>query len=114
MADAVNYDQRTPLGVCALITPWNLPLYLLTWKVWSRHDVAILSSHTFVVRTTAPPTHVEGVVSSYCRRTLVTYVRHTHHLPLSCSSEVYGVTCDLIVVTCGRQTLITRAIVASR
>ena len=30
---AVNYTTRTPLGVAGLITPWNLPLYLLTWKV---------------------------------------------------------------------------------
>lgn len=33
MADALNYTLRKPLGVCVLITPWNLPLYLLTWKV---------------------------------------------------------------------------------
>ena len=33
MADALNYTLRKPLGVVALITPWNLPLYLLTWKV---------------------------------------------------------------------------------
>lgn len=30
---ALNYTLRRPVGVCALITPWNLPLYLLTWKV---------------------------------------------------------------------------------
>ena len=29
----LNYTLRRPVGVCALITPWNLPLYLLTWKV---------------------------------------------------------------------------------
>jgi aminomuconate-semialdehyde/2-hydroxymuconate-6-semialdehyde dehydrogenase len=33
MAAALNYTVRKPVGVCALITPWNLPLYLLTWKV---------------------------------------------------------------------------------
>ncbi len=33
MASALNYTVRRPVGVCALITPWNLPLYLLTWKV---------------------------------------------------------------------------------
>ncbi|MFT4622064.1 MAG: aminomuconate-semialdehyde/2-hydroxymuconate-6-semialdehyde dehydrogenase [Myxococcota bacterium] len=33
MADAINYTLRRPLGVVGLITPWNLPLYLLTWKV---------------------------------------------------------------------------------
>ncbi len=29
----LNYTHRKPAGVCGLITPWNLPLYLLTWKV---------------------------------------------------------------------------------
>lgn len=33
MATAINYSWRRPLGVVGLITPWNLPLYLLTWKV---------------------------------------------------------------------------------
>lgn len=30
---AINYTLRRPVGVCGLITPWNLPLYLLSWKV---------------------------------------------------------------------------------
>ncbi len=29
----LNYTLRQPLGVVAAISPWNLPLYLLTWKV---------------------------------------------------------------------------------
>src|SRR5206468_1863285 len=29
----VNYTIRHPLGVVACISPWNLPLYLLTWKI---------------------------------------------------------------------------------
>jgi aminomuconate-semialdehyde/2-hydroxymuconate-6-semialdehyde dehydrogenase len=33
MGDAINYTLRHPLGVIGLITPWNLPLYLLSWKV---------------------------------------------------------------------------------
>lgn len=31
--EAVNFTDTKPLGVVALITPWNLPLYLLTWKI---------------------------------------------------------------------------------
>ena len=33
LGSAVNYALRVPVGICGLITPWNLPLYLLTWKV---------------------------------------------------------------------------------
>ena len=33
MPDALNFTSRSPVGVCGLITPWNLPLYLLTWKL---------------------------------------------------------------------------------
>jgi aminomuconate-semialdehyde/2-hydroxymuconate-6-semialdehyde dehydrogenase len=31
--NALNYAVRKPLGVIGVITPWNLPLLLLTWKV---------------------------------------------------------------------------------
>ncbi|MDZ4667221.1 MAG: aldehyde dehydrogenase [bacterium] len=30
---AINYTLRTPIGVVACISPWNLPLYLFTWKI---------------------------------------------------------------------------------
>ena len=30
---ALNYTLRQPRGVAGLISPWNLPLYLFTWKV---------------------------------------------------------------------------------
>jgi len=28
-----HYTERSPIGVIGLITPWNLPLYLLSWKI---------------------------------------------------------------------------------
>eukprot|EP01104_Vermistella_antarctica_P001182 TRINITY_DN1123_c2_g1_i2.p1 TRINITY_DN1123_c2_g1~~TRINITY_DN1123_c2_g1_i2.p1 ORF type:complete len:415 (-),score=80.59 TRINITY_DN1123_c2_g1_i2:405-1649(-) len=31
--NCVNYTQKVPVGVGGLISPWNLPLYLLTWKI---------------------------------------------------------------------------------
>lgn len=31
--EAINYVLRRPVGVAGLISPWNLPLYLLTWKI---------------------------------------------------------------------------------
>ena len=32
-ADAINYTLRNPVGVVGCISPWNLPLYLFTWKI---------------------------------------------------------------------------------
>ncbi len=30
---AINYTLKTPIGVVGCISPWNLPLYLLSWKI---------------------------------------------------------------------------------
>ncbi len=30
---AINYTLRQPVGVVGCISPWNLPLYLFTWKI---------------------------------------------------------------------------------
>ncbi len=45
-AGAVNYVQRTPLGVVGVICPWNLPLLLMTWKV----APALAAGNTLVVK----------------------------------------------------------------
>ena len=43
---ALNYTLRKPIGVAGLISPWNLPLYLLTWKI----APAIASGNTCVAK----------------------------------------------------------------
>ena len=43
---ALNYAVRKPLGVIGIITPWNLPLLLLTWKV----APALACGNTVVVK----------------------------------------------------------------
>ncbi|WP_334028948.1 2-hydroxymuconic semialdehyde dehydrogenase [Nocardia terpenica] len=43
---ALNYTVRKPLGVVAVIVPWNLPLLLLTWKV----APALACGNTVVVK----------------------------------------------------------------
>jgi aminomuconate-semialdehyde/2-hydroxymuconate-6-semialdehyde dehydrogenase len=44
--NAINYAVRKPLGVIGIITPWNLPLLLLTWKV----APALACGNTVVVK----------------------------------------------------------------
>ena len=45
-AGAVNYGHRTPKGVVAVISPWNLPLLLMTFKV----GPALACGNTVVVK----------------------------------------------------------------
>ncbi|KAJ8409661.1 hypothetical protein AAFF_G00217200 [Aldrovandia affinis] len=42
----MNYTVRSPVGVAGLISPWNLPLYLLTWKI----APAIATGNTVVAK----------------------------------------------------------------
>ena len=46
MRDATNFVHRNPVGTVGLITPWNLPLYLLSWKV----APALLMGNTVVAK----------------------------------------------------------------
>ncbi|MFD6816262.1 2-hydroxymuconic semialdehyde dehydrogenase [Microbacterium sp. NPDC060132] len=43
---ALNYAVRKPLGVVAVIVPWNLPLLLLTWKL----APALATGNTVVIK----------------------------------------------------------------
>ncbi|MEJ2859179.1 MULTISPECIES: aldehyde dehydrogenase family protein [unclassified Saccharothrix] len=31
--NTLQYDKRVPVGVCALIAPWNFPLMIMAWKL---------------------------------------------------------------------------------
>jgi len=31
--EAINYTYKSPIGLAGCISPWNLPLYLFTWKI---------------------------------------------------------------------------------
>jgi aminomuconate-semialdehyde/2-hydroxymuconate-6-semialdehyde dehydrogenase len=43
---AISYGLRTPLGVIAVVCPWNLPLLLMTWKV----GPALACGNTVIVK----------------------------------------------------------------
>jgi aminomuconate-semialdehyde/2-hydroxymuconate-6-semialdehyde dehydrogenase len=43
---AINYTLRQPIGVCGCISPWNLPLYLFTWKI----APALASGNTVIAK----------------------------------------------------------------
>jgi aminomuconate-semialdehyde/2-hydroxymuconate-6-semialdehyde dehydrogenase len=43
---ALNYAVRSPVGVVAVVCPWNLPLLLMTWKV----GPALACGNTVVVK----------------------------------------------------------------
>ena len=63
MADATNVVHRNPIGTVGLITPWNLPLYLLSWKV----APALLMGNTIVAKPsemTPLTAHLLGEVAS--------------------------------------------------
>lgn len=44
--NAVTYLDREPVGVCALITPWNVPLFMVVAKV----SLALATGNTCVVK----------------------------------------------------------------
>jgi len=55
-SQALNYTLRRPRGVAGLISPWNLPLYLLSWKI----APAIAAGNTCV----AKPSEVTPMTAS--------------------------------------------------
>ena len=44
--DTLNYTRREPVGVNALITPWNFPLMILAWKL----APALATGNTVVIK----------------------------------------------------------------
>ena len=62
---AQNYGVRRPMGVIAVISPWNLPLLLMTWKV----GPALACGNTVVVKPseeTPATTTLLGEVMNDC------------------------------------------------
>ncbi len=60
---ALNYTLRKPLGVVATISPWNLPLYLLTWKI----APALAAGNTVVAKPSEVTPMTAFLLSEICR-----------------------------------------------
>ncbi|MEQ8532036.1 MAG: aldehyde dehydrogenase family protein, partial [Imperialibacter sp.] len=59
---ALNYTRRGPLGVVGCISPWNLPLYLFTWKV----APALAVGNTVVAKPSELTPYTAFLLSEIC------------------------------------------------
>jgi aminomuconate-semialdehyde/2-hydroxymuconate-6-semialdehyde dehydrogenase len=59
---ALNYTLREPLGVVGCISPWNLPLYLFTWKI----SPAIAAGCTVVAKPSEVTPMTAFLLSKLC------------------------------------------------
>jgi aminomuconate-semialdehyde/2-hydroxymuconate-6-semialdehyde dehydrogenase len=59
---ALNYTLRRPRGVAGLISPWNLPLYLLSWKV----APAIATGNTAVAKPSELTPTTAALLADLC------------------------------------------------
>jgi aminomuconate-semialdehyde/2-hydroxymuconate-6-semialdehyde dehydrogenase len=62
-ATTSNQTEYSPLGVVACISPWNLPLYLLTWKI----APALAAGNTVVAKPSEMTPMTAYLLSEVCR-----------------------------------------------
>ncbi|MBO3699395.1 aldehyde dehydrogenase [Roseivirga sp. E12] len=60
--DAINMTLRSPIGVVGCISPWNLPLYLFTWKI----APAIATGNTVVAKPSEITPMTAFLLSELC------------------------------------------------
>ena len=61
---ALNYTLRQPVGVVGCISPWNLPLYLLTWKI----APALAAGNTVVAKPSEITPMTAYLFSEICQK----------------------------------------------
>ena len=77
MDDATNHVLLKPVGIAGLITPWNLPLFLLSWKI----APAIVMGNTVV----AKPSELTPLTANLLSETL-----HEINFPAGVVNIVHG------------------------
>ncbi len=63
--EGLNYTLRQSLGVVACISPWNLPLYLLTWKL----APALAAGNTVVAKPSEITPYTAYLLAEICMET---------------------------------------------
>jgi aminomuconate-semialdehyde/2-hydroxymuconate-6-semialdehyde dehydrogenase len=61
---ALNYTLRQPRGVAGAISPWNLPLYLFTWKI----APALATGNTVVAKPSELTPTTASILGEMCRK----------------------------------------------
>lgn len=59
---AINYTLRQPIGIAGCISPWNLPLYLFTWKI----APALASGNCVIAKPTEVTPMTSYLLSEIC------------------------------------------------
>ena len=59
---AINYTLRQPIGVAGCISPWNLPLYLFSWKI----APALAAGNTVVAKPSEVTPYTAYLLSRIC------------------------------------------------
>lgn len=62
VGDSINYTLRQPIGVVGCISPWNLPLYLFTWKI----APALAAGNTVVAKPSEITPYTAYLLSELC------------------------------------------------
>lgn len=60
--NAVNYTVRQPIGVVGCISPWNLPLYLFSWKI----APALAAGNTVIAKPSEVTPYTAYLLSELC------------------------------------------------
>ena len=61
--EAINYTLRKPIGVVACISPWNLPLYLFTWKI----APALAAGNCVIAKPSEVTPYTSYLLSTICK-----------------------------------------------
>ncbi len=62
--NAINFTLRQPIGVVGCISPWNLPLYLFTWKI----APAIASGNCVIAKPSELTPRTAAMMGEFCNQ----------------------------------------------